>query len=509
MGGFYLIKKGLLVSLVMLLAFLPVQMPNASAEEQSQLQEEIVYYILVDRFNNGNFELDEAVDVENPKAYHGGDIPGITDRLNYLQEFGITTIILSPIMKNAPDGYHGYWVEDFYSIDEQFGTMEDLHELIDQAHEHDMKVVLELPINYISETHRIVEDPEKQDWITEVQMEEEGPDWLEKAVQLNHDVPEVQEELINVADFWMNETDIDGFQLHGVDQAAPDFLIALSEHIKEKDPAFYLLGDVFLTSEETEQLAETTAIDAIANEEVHEAMLRVFSEVDQPVSDIYEAWENSSDKDGILYVDDMYSKRFTQLFTENGRNYNTVWSLALTYMYTTPGVPVLFQGSEKAMYGETAEEAQRLVDFNSGDQELQEFHDRISSLKAEFPALSYGDFELVGSSGAMSVFKRTYEEETMFIAINNSSTSEYVPITDLESGLQLRGYLGDNIVRENEKGEYRIGLPRESADVYIIEENQGLNWPLIGFAGAILLLFVLGVIYLTIKEKKREAEGKR
>lgn len=486
----------------MLLSFLPVQV---SAEDTRQLPEEVMYYILVDRFDNGNFEIDEEVDIEDPKAFHGGDLPGIIKRLNHLQEIGVSTIILSPIMENAPGGYHGYWVEDYYSIEQSFGTMEDLNEVIEQAHERNIKVVLELPINYVSQTSSMAEN---EDWVIE-QEAEEGPEWLDNVVKLNHEVPEVQEELIRVAEFWMDETDIDGFQLHGVDQADPDFLKTLSEHIKEKDPKFYLIGDIFLTSEGTEQLTETTAIDAVANEEVKEALRDVFSEVDRPVTELYEAWENSANQNGVLYVDDMYSKRFTQQFMENGRNPLTVWSMALTFMYTAPGVPAIYQGSEQAMYGANAEEAQRLVQFSAGDPDLKEFYDRVANLKKQFPALSYGDFEYVGSSEAMSVFKRTYEGETVYIAINNSSTSQYVPITDLDSDLQLRGYLGDNLVRENERGEYRISLPRESADVFVVEENQGFNWGLIGFACGMILLFILFVIYLSVKEKKRESQSNK
>lgn len=502
--GVHLMKKGFMILLGMLLVYLSVNGQEVSAQEDNPLQDEIIYHILVDRFNNGDHEIDDQVDVEDPLAYHGGDISGITKRLDSLKEIGVSTIVLSPIMANAPDGYHGYWIEDFYEIDEQFGTMDDFHELIEEAHDKDMKVVLEFVTSYVSETHPIASDPQREDWIME--QDETGPDWLENTVKLDQDHPEVQAFLTDVAEYWMNETDIDGFKLHAVDQASPEFLADFTEHIKTIDPNFYLLGDIFVTDEGTEQLLETTEMDAMDNPDMYETMTETFAEPDQPVSDIYETWENSDNKNGIMYLDNMYTKRFSQVFAENGRNHLTVWQLALTYMYTTPGIPSLFQGSEHAMYGENAEEAQRLVQFNSGDPELKEFHERISALRAQFPVLRYGDFEMVDSSEALSVFKRTYEGETMYIAINNSSESQYVPVTDLDSGLQLRGYLNDNIVRENENGEYRIGLPRESVEVYAVEPNQGLNWGLISFAGGILLLFVISIIYLSYKQRKREAE---
>ncbi|PAV29231.1 alpha-amlyase [Virgibacillus profundi] len=470
--------------------------------QESQIQDEIIYNIVVDRYNNGDFNRNEQVNIEDPNAYHGGDIQGIITKLDTFQELGVTTLSLSPIMENAPAGYHGYWIEDFYSIEEQFGTMEDLHTLIDEAHKRDIKIVLELVSNYISSSHSIVSDPEKADWLLgDANL---STDWADNVAVLNQDNPEVQTFLTEVAEFWMNETDIDGFKLQAVDQSSIDFLETFTAHIKSINPEFYIIGDILNTDEDLKEIKEISGIDMVDNPILQQSMTNTFSELGNPVSDLYEAWEESGSEKDLLYIDNKYTDRFTQVFAENGRNSVTAWSLALTYMYTTPGVPSLFQGSELPMYGD-ASETQKLVQFNSGDAELTEFHNRISSLRSQFPALVHGDFELVDSSGAMSVFKRTYEDETMFIAINNDEESQAVSVTGIDSGMQLRGYLGDNIVRENDNGEFRISIPRETAEVFSIEPDQGFNWGLIGFVIGVFLLFVVGVIYLTRKQKKREA----
>ncbi|UJL47602.1 alpha-amylase [Virgibacillus sp. NKC19-16] len=473
----------------------------AAAQEESEEQEEIIYNILVDRYNNGNFERDEQVQVDDSKAYHGGDLEGVINKLDELKEIGITTISLSPLMENASDGYHGYWIEDFYSVEEQFGTMEDLHTLIDEAHARDIKVVMEFVTNYVASSHSIVDDPETEDWVQE--SNDLNVDWADNVAVLNQDNPEVENFLLDAASFWMDETDIDGFKLHAVDQASESFLQNFSAQIKEMDEDFYLLGDILQTDERAAHLKENTDIDLIENQDLYESMTEVFSEEGNPVSALVETWEESGSHSDILYVDNMYTERFTQKFTENGRNDLTTWTLALTYMYTTPGVPSLFQGSEIPVYGEDAEESQRLVNFNSGNDEVKEFLSQISSLRTEFPALSHGDFEHVGSSGAMSVFKRTYEDETMYIAINNDSVLQSVTVSDIDPGMQLRGHLGDNIVRENEDGEHRIGLEREMAEVFVVEPDTGFNWTFIGVFGGIFLLFVAGVIYLSLKQKKR------
>lgn len=479
--------------------------PAVSAEEmrERKLQEELIYNIMIDRYNNGDSKIDEQVDLEDPYAYHGGDLEGVILKLDDLQEIGVSTISLSPLMANAEDGFHGYWIEDFYSIEEQFGTMDDLNRLIDEAHNRNMKVVMEFVPNYIATTNPITTDPEKEDWFMEHDLTE--PSWMTNTVQLNLDNPQVEAYLLDAAEYWMDETDIDGFKLHAVDQSSLRFLENFTNQIKKLDPSFYLLGDILFDDEASEEILKNTELDALENSTLNESMVNVFAAPDKPVSDIYETWANSGNQQGLLYMDDFYSERFTQAFAENNRNSLTAWTLALTYMYTTPGIPTLLQGSELPMYGRTPEESQRLVPFNSGEPELKEFHDRISSLREEFPVLQYGDFELIGSDDAMSVFKRTLEDETMYIAINNGSESAYVDVSDIDSGLQLRGHLGDNLVRENENGEYRIGLARESAEVYSIEDDQGLNWVFIGFVVGVFVLFIGAIIYLSIKQKKRES----
>ncbi|MFB4475801.1 alpha-amylase, partial [Oceanobacillus caeni] len=85
-------------------------------------------------------------------------------------------------------------------------------------------------------------------------------------------------------------------------------------------------------------------------------------------------------------------------------------------------------------------------------------------------------------------------------------TSQDITVSGIEPGMQLRGYLEDNLVRADDNGDYRIGLPRESVEVFHLQPDKGLNWGFISFICGTLLLFIVGVIYLSRKQKKREAE---
>ena len=491
------------VVFILIIPFLLFTTP-VFANEGTDIREEIIYDILVDRFNNGDPTLSKQVDINDPYAYHGGDLQGITAKLDRIKQLGFTTITLSPIMENAPKGYHGYWIEDFYSIEEQFGTTADLNKLIDEAHGRGIKVVLELVTNYVASTHPFVDDPSKEDWFKQNLLETtDSTTWLDHVVVLNQEHEDVQNYLIDVAEYWMTETDIDGFKLHAADQSSPLFLEKLTAIIKDKNPNFFILANM-LTDQNMESIRNIAHFDGIENQSMLKKMNEVFTMVDQPMSILLdEIAENGEDRD-IFLVDNRNTARFSNNFADEGRNALTTWKLALTYMYTMPGIPMIYQGSELPMYGPGFPANQSLVLFNSTDPDLEEFFERISSLRSEFPVLHDGDLEQVGTNEGLSVYKRTYENETMYIAINNDSVSRAISVDDIDSDLQLRGLLGDNTVRENKNGEFKIGIERESTEVYIIEENKGFNFWFIGLVAGVFIIFIFMVVYLSHKQKKRE-----
>src|SRR5690625_1166613 len=156
---------------------------------------------------------------------------------------------------------------------------------------------------------------------------------------------------------------------------------------------------------------------------------------------LYDELVEHSEQRNLLTVGNKNTARFSNNFADKGRNALTTWKLAMTYMYTTPGVPVIYQGSEVPMYGPGFPENQSLVEFTSIDQDLEEFYEQISSLRKEFPVLVHGDIELIDSSGAMSLFKRTFEDESIYVAINHEEETQTITLEDEddESCQHLKG----------------------------------------------------------------------
>jgi glycosidase len=132
--------------------------------------DEIIYFLLPDRFENGDTSNDRGglqggrlVTGFDPTAkgfYHGGDLRGVTRRLDYVQSLGATAIWLAPVFKNKPvqgnpghesAGYHGYWITDFTRVDPHFGSNEDMRALVDAAHARGMKVYLDIVVNHTAD----------------------------------------------------------------------------------------------------------------------------------------------------------------------------------------------------------------------------------------------------------------------------------------------------------------------------------------------------------------------
>ncbi len=141
--------------------------------------DEMIYFLLPDRFDNGDStndrggleggRLQTGFDPTSKGFYHGGDLRGVLGHLDYIQSLGATTLWLAPIFKNKPvqgrsgqesAGYHGYWITDFTHVDPHFGRDEDLAALIDAAHARGMKVYLDIVVNHTADVIQYRECPQ-------------------------------------------------------------------------------------------------------------------------------------------------------------------------------------------------------------------------------------------------------------------------------------------------------------------------------------------------------------
>ncbi len=138
-------------------------LPDAPLREGIELgthvqdwRDEVIYQLIVDRFHNGDVNNDFNVDTRSMSRYHGGDWQGVIDKLDYLQELGVTTLWISPVVKNVEEdagfaSYHGYWTVDFLKHNPHFGDLATLRRLSDELHKRGMKLIIDIVTNHVGQ----------------------------------------------------------------------------------------------------------------------------------------------------------------------------------------------------------------------------------------------------------------------------------------------------------------------------------------------------------------------
>lgn len=133
--------------------------------------EDVIYLIMPDRFANGDPSNDDPAeapgmhDRSKPRAYHGGDLRGIREHLPYLKDLGVTTVLLTPVVKNgAAQDYQGYGAVDLYAVDPHLGTLDEYRSLVREAHQQRMKVLFDFVANHVGPNHPWVGSPPLRDW---------------------------------------------------------------------------------------------------------------------------------------------------------------------------------------------------------------------------------------------------------------------------------------------------------------------------------------------------------
>ncbi|QPC46047.1 alpha-amylase family glycosyl hydrolase [Mangrovibacillus cuniculi] len=503
---------------LLLIPFLLFYAPSVSAleEEERTWQDERIYFLMVDRFANGDQSNDIAVNRDDPRAYHGGDFRGIINSLDYIKEMGFTAIWLTPVFNNEPGGYHGYWIEDFYGVEEHFGTEEELKELVNEAHKRDMKVLLDFVVNHVGPNHPWANDPAKTSWFHEqkgITNDKNQTDvengWIYDLPDLAQENPEVEKYLLNNAKWWINEFDVDGYRLDTVKHVPKSFWQKFSKAVKEEKEDFYLIGEVW--SEDPRYIAEymDTGIDGFVDFPLNQELRKVFSEPDQSMERLFTMWNYSKSfyqdpyKMGV-FIDNHDMKRMTWEMTAKQQFPGTRWKQALTYMYTIPGIPIIYYGSEIALNGADDPDNRRMMQFNI-DEDLIDYISTLSQLRDTHEPLRRGDMGLITEEMGVAVYKRFTEDETMLIAINDTSETKTVAISaDAVGGnLSWKGLLATDTVKE-QNGEYKITLERETSQIYEPFEDRGINY---WYAIVLVGVYVLFMVFLYIVKKKGKKQA--
>lgn len=481
----------------------------AVAKEERILQDEVIYSIVIDRFFDGNPNNNDDVDVNNPNTFNGGDFAGITKKLDYLKDMGFTTIILSPIFSNEKDGYHGYWVRDFYHTDPHFGTLAEFKKLVEEAHKRDIKVMIDFMANHVGPHHTWLNDADKNDWFKEkkavthdTNLDNLEMDWLDSLPKLQTENPEVKSYLLGVARWWIQETNIDGYRLVKMQDVEADFWQDFYQVVKAEKADFYLIGDLVSAERKGVTGYEETGMDAFMDYTEIDDLRTAFSAPDERLANLLTKQKGNMYPKVVNFMDTSLLPRFTFDAVTANQHPGTRWKLALSYLYTSPGVPALLYGTEIALNGGKSPENQPLMNFKT-DQELVEYITKLAIIRATNPALAHGTMEILFEKDGVLIYKRMLASETMVIVINNTSKTQTITLnqSQLEENKELRGELNSDLVRSKDH-LYTIVIDREQAEIYKLANKSIINIPYLIALILVLAAFAIFIV-LVIKRSKR------
>lgn len=455
---------------------------GAFADSDRSLQDESIYDLLVDRFNNGNYENDENIDVKDLSAFTGGDFAGIVSRLNYIVEMGFTLISVGPVFSTAT--YDGNEVLDYEKLEPRFGTAKELTEMIEALEEKELGVIADFPLNGVSENHVWVKDES-------LASTSNG----DGTVNWDTSDDKVKATLKNTIVSFAKEYDLAGIRLTQLGNFDEAFLNEVIAALKEANDELYVLSNE----------ASTANFDSAPNVEKMEALKQAYVQVD-PVTSPLSLFEDKAETD-LIQFDDLVGARFTYEMFQLRMFPPTRWKLAAVPLFTLPGVPVMPYGSEIAVNGKEAPESHPIVNFKT-DMELYDYISDLNTLRNQSETLRNGDFEILHNADGFTVFTRTSEEETWVIALNNTSETASLEISEeiIGDNKRLRGLLDSDMIRQSKDGKYRLVLEREVAEVYIADEDKGFN-TLYLIASILIYTLFLGFLFTIWRRGKKAKEA--
>ena len=467
--------------------------------------DDVMYLIMPDRFANGDVTNDEppetpgSHDRAKPRAYHGGDLRGIREHLDYLKELGVTALWLTPVLKNgAAEDYHGYGAVDLYGVEPHLGTVREYQELVAAAHQRQMKIVFDLVVNHVGPKHPWASKAPLPDWFHGTAQhhtssspalsgafyggsENPGHDAFEALVDphaprrvsrsltegwfantlpdLNTENSTVAQYLLQNAIWWAESSGLDGFRLDTFPYVSREFWARWHAGLRRIYPQLTTIGEVFhpdasVTSFFAGGQKRYDGIDTGVGTLFDYPMYFVLRDVllnGAPAGRIADALRHDAlypRPDALVtFFGNHDVSRLASAPGSSAKKLRLAFGLTLMLR----GIPQLYYGDEIGIAGEGDPDNRR--DFPGGwsedandafteagrtreQQGIFAYVQTVLRLRREHAALRDGRLWHLFSDDGSYVFMRETEEERMLVVFNNSGQARELPIAVTDTSAQ-------------------------------------------------------------------------
>ena len=443
-------------------------------------QDDIIYYAFTDRFKDG--DLSNTVRMEDPKVaeaanYQGGDFAGIQDKLEdgYFESLGVNVIWLAPLNQNPEGasieylepfrsytGYHGYWPVSRFGVEERFGGAQGLRDLIGEAHGQDMKVLADLVLKHVHAENPIRKERpelfgqlELSDGSRNLRRWNDNPftTWFEPFLPaFDFRNPAAIDFLLEDATYWIDTYGLDGYRLDAVKHIRPDFWWRFRTHMREQFPEanHFFVGETFQNREGIAAFVGPNMLDGQFDFPLYDVLVPCFAQetVDfvtleaalRQSEEVYgrsvrmSALLGNHDKarfmayaDGDLPDPDISDEEEVgwnkQIQVDEAAAYAKL-KLAMTFLLTIDGVPMIYYGDEIGMTGAGDPDNRRMMRFgdavSAAEDSVRAHFSMAAKARRAHPSLYQGSRRALVTEADRYAYVRAYGDDRALVLFNRS-----------------------------------------------------------------------------------------
>lgn len=419
---------------------------------------------------------------QNPYGEPVHRLKKIIPWIDHIKEIGCNAIYIGPLFESVG---HGYETTDYKKLDSRLGTNEDLTEFVKECHEKGIRVILDGVFNHtgrdffaFQDIKQNRENSQYKDWYCNVNFSGNNEyndgfsyeNWggYNLLVKLNQKNPAVRDYICDVIRFWVSEFDIDGIRLDAADVLDFDYMKALRGVANEVKPDFWLMGEV-IHGDYNRWVNEGT-LHSVTNYQLHKALYSGHN--DHNYFEIAHTVKRLYGMGGIKLYNFVDNHDVERIYTKlnNKAHFTPVHIL----MYTLPGVPSIYYGSEFGIEGkkeaysdDSLRPALNLDDYKDAVETnpCTGLIAALGKIRQENPALSYGDFNELILTNRQYAFSRNYNGVSVVVAVNNDDNGVDLELAAGNAG-QYIGLLSGNKA-DVTNGRIHVNLKGNSGDIFV------------------------------------------
>lgn len=413
----------------------------------------------------------------------------LLDWTTHMRAINVNALYIGPLFESS---CHGYDTKDYYNVDKRLGSNDSFAYICDQLHKAGIRIVLDGVFNHVGREFWAFKDVQEKgeesqycDWFYGLTFERKSPKgdpfWYEgwnghyDLVKLNLKNPDVVNHLLGAVESWIEKFNIDGIRLDAADCIDLDFFKELNEFTKSRNKDFWLMGEI--THSDYNNWVSDNLLDSVTNYECHKELFS--SHNDHNYIEIAHCLERQFGTNGTYkniftynFLDNHDVNRISEMLT-NSNDLENVYTL----MYTMPGAPSVYYGSEWAIKGARTRHSDKALrpqlDINNipyPNLQLCKHIRRLGSIKRGLSVFKYNNYENVLIRNEQLVFKRFCDGQTVYIALNLANVESFVGF-NVDHGCK---FLTD-VLNDNEDfavdGYANVPIPPKSARILLL--NNG------------------------------------